>query len=504
MSSKAESTAQVSFKGETYVSTTENTATILHRNQNEVFYNPVQETNRDFSVAMIKTFQKLREADQKTPGGRNISILEALSATGLRTIRYWKEIDSVGKIVANDIDGAAVEAIRRNFEYNDLPGEVEVSHADATALMYQHRDEANKFDVVDLDPYGSAATFLDSAVQCVRNGGLLCVTCTDLSVLCGNNVEVCYSKYGALALKGKHCHEMAIRIVLAAIDSHAARYQKYVRPLVSLQIDFYLRVFVRVFHSPLEVKKSSAKKSLVFKCSGCKSLAFQPLGSVQTQNKSVKCSPPLFRFTSTCDQCGKLYHMGGPIWTDPIYDKAVLEAVKTELKTNSSKYGTHQRLYGMLLALSEEIHEPLFHNLAEMCHTLHVSTPPLATIKSILTNAGYSFSTSHTDPHAVKTNAPVSVVWDILRCWSAKHPSKTLSKTSPGYAIVSKPPTFEADFSQPFKKKEKKKEARYLPNPRAYWGPGSRATGKRLAGASENSSTTPQKKPKSVDSSSSS
>ena len=45
-------------------------------------------------------------------------------------------------------------------------------------LMYQHRDVASRFDVIDLDPYGTASPFLDSAVQAVADGGLMCVTCT--------------------------------------------------------------------------------------------------------------------------------------------------------------------------------------------------------------------------------------------------------------------------------------------------------------------------------------
>lgn len=52
--------------------------------------------------------------------------------------------------------------------------------------MYQHR-ENKSFDVIDLDPYGTAAPFIDAAVQSVSDGGLLCVTCTDLAVLAGTN-----------------------------------------------------------------------------------------------------------------------------------------------------------------------------------------------------------------------------------------------------------------------------------------------------------------------------
>lgn len=40
-----------------------------------------------------------------------------------------------------------------------------------STLMYSHREERNRVDVVDLDPYGSAAPFLDAAVQSVLDGG---------------------------------------------------------------------------------------------------------------------------------------------------------------------------------------------------------------------------------------------------------------------------------------------------------------------------------------------
>ena len=57
---------------------------------------------------------------------------------------------------------------------------------DAAALLYASRPPAGeRFDVVDLDPYGTASPFLDGAVQAVSEGGLLMVTCTDMAVLAG-------------------------------------------------------------------------------------------------------------------------------------------------------------------------------------------------------------------------------------------------------------------------------------------------------------------------------
>ena len=69
--------------------------------------------------------------------------------------------------------GARTIAMHRQFA--DLPS------LPLSALLYSHR--SSPVDVVDLDPYGTAAPFIDGAVQAIRDGGLLCVTCTDLAVL---------------------------------------------------------------------------------------------------------------------------------------------------------------------------------------------------------------------------------------------------------------------------------------------------------------------------------
>ena len=62
---------------------------------------------------------------------------------------------------------------------------VRSSHGDASMVMYSHRRWADRFHVIDLDPYGSPAPFLDAAVQSTAEGGLICITCTDMAVLCG-------------------------------------------------------------------------------------------------------------------------------------------------------------------------------------------------------------------------------------------------------------------------------------------------------------------------------
>jgi len=76
--------------------------------------------------------------------------------------------------------------------------------------MSSMRAQKRYFDVVDLDPYGTAVPFLESAIQAIADGGLLAVTCTDMAVLCARTPQVCFYKYGGAPLSKSYCHEVRI------------------------------------------------------------------------------------------------------------------------------------------------------------------------------------------------------------------------------------------------------------------------------------------------------
>jgi len=85
-----------------------------------------------------------------------ITILDALAATGLRSIRYLKEIPNIEHVTINDIDAKATHAALENVKRNDVSEDlVTISNMDASLLMYQRRDPLLHYDVIDLDPYGT-------------------------------------------------------------------------------------------------------------------------------------------------------------------------------------------------------------------------------------------------------------------------------------------------------------------------------------------------------------
>mmetsp|Transcript_20755 Transcript_20755/g.67946 ORF Transcript_20755/g.67946 Transcript_20755/m.67946 type:complete len:616 (+) Transcript_20755:82-1929(+) len=450
----------------------------------------------------------------KPAARRGLRVLDALSASGLRTIRYAKEVSGLREVVANDVDPVAHQTMASNFGRNGLlegGGEqscrVTSTVGDAAALLYASRPPAGeRFDVVDLDPYGTASPFLDGAVQAVSEGGLLMVTCTDMAVLAGAYPEACFAKYGAWPLKGKHCHEQGLRILLACIDSHAARHGRYITPLLSVHINFYVRVFVRLRSSKAAVKLSATKVSHLYQCARCDSFALQPLARVVDKGTHEKVvagvGPPVER---SCEHCGGVHHVGGPLWTAPMHDHEFVEKLLAKLQDEEgcSNLGSRKRLIGMLTSVAEELPDvPLFTSLSAMCGVMHLPCPQTVGALSALVRQGYRVSRSHTDPSAIKTDAPQRKVWDMLRCWAkrpeceaqkGKKKKEPLSPTSPAAAILAASPEEEADFrpvpevQRMLSKKDGAggKVGKFLPNPEQ-WGPGSRGTSHAAAfGAAE-------------------
>ena len=233
--------------------------------------------------------------------GSGLTILEALAASGLRSLRYWKEIPGVRTIVVNDLDPVAIELARENVIRNGLeaslvdrkmknditgdakcinqhrqrPSGIMLQVGDATHEMYLSRLPPNlptsqqnpselqqkpQFDVIDLDPYGSASPFLDAAMQSVKSGGLLAITCTDMAALGGSHPETCYGRYAAFPVqRGGYLQELALRMLLYQISVVAGRYGRSIKPLLSVGMAFYCRVFVEVYDDKAGVSCNIAR-----------------------------------------------------------------------------------------------------------------------------------------------------------------------------------------------------------------------------------------------------
>ncbi|CBZ50795.1 hypothetical protein NCLIV_038700 [Neospora caninum Liverpool] len=612
---------------------------IISSGNNDVFYNPVQVFNRDLSIMVIKAFalqqcQEIQRRGEKTAARtqkegkeapaplrfEGLNVLEPLAATGLRSLRYLKELDDVVKhVVANDLDPNALEAMKRNADLNKVTrGKLYLTCSEGAQLMYVlarpgnlplgtlkkihslpagssvpstfdmkpppcgfslpplslfltapqgagnhptdspcaaapssssccesavsaarqkdmdlpsgHPCEGAKhaprssppsesaegngdtrpsdlplfFDVVDVDPYGSVAPFLDAAIQAVRPGGLLCLTSTDMPVLCGNSPEVTFYKYGGAALKARYMHEMALRLVLYAACSCAAKYKKIIVPLLSCSVDFYVRIFVQVFDSAEGCKDVHSHSATVHQCVNCDCFRILPLGSEvpggqkesgeSLESNKIKTGDGCGRASTgssrkrkaalvpeevkgRCDECHGRMVIGGPFYTGPLYQSAFVQACLDLCETATERLPgltMVTRIRGLLTAIKEELHEvPLYYHLPTMCNRVKLEMIRPSQFKAALVRLGYKVSHFHREPQAIKTDAPPVVVFDILRTHAQKHPPKEPEK----FPLLQKEISTKAIDLTPMASmtSQSPNVPKWLPNPTPYWGPKSRA-----------------------------
>ncbi|GMH73023.1 hypothetical protein TL16_g06072 [Triparma laevis f. inornata] len=446
-----------------------------------------------------------------------LKIMDCLAASGLRSMRYYHEIQNLDLVTINDLETPAITLAENNIKQNSVdPTVVRTRVGDGTMLCYESRngvesirpDPRNnpichpsfpltgRYDVIDLDPYGSAAPFIDGAVQSVVDGGMLNVTCTDMAVLSGNHPETCFAKYRSMPIhKGRYLHELALRILLQSLESQANKYGRHIVPIASFGIDFYIRVFVRVFDSKAEVKKSSLKIGYVYQSTGCPSFHVVPSGTFTGKSYVPQViKSDLVGVDGKCAETGKPFKVGGPFWTAPIHDLEVVDKAVKRVE-NPRDYGqnhdplpTSKRLHGLLTTVSEELSDcPLYYLLPDLASTCRAQVPPRGAFLAQLEELGYRVSATHKEADAIKTDAPNDVVWDLMRNWvrlnpvAAKRERKDESKPNKGETagmlILEKEPKFFCDFKTKKNQKllNRKKATRYPQNPEANWGPKARA-----------------------------
>lgn len=431
----------------------EGKASVLVPKQETVFYNHIQQFNRDLSVMAIKAWLegynakrelkalKKRKAEEEngekaapavsTENRKFVRILEALSASGLRALRYGHEVPQVSRIVANDLLPAAVASINRSAEYNKLDDLVKGNQGDAITYMGSVTDK-DRFHVVDLDPYGTAAPFLESAIRLVLDDGLLMVTCTDAGVLAGNGYpEKCYALYGGSNFGNTTFgldanHEAGIRLLLSTIANIAARHKKFIEPVLSLSIDYYFRVFVKVSTSAAQVKHLSSTTMMVHHCIGCGYMAEQRMGRASGHKFQT---PRAVSVGPTCPCCNSPFHVAGPLWGGKLHNKEFVEQVlSVNAKADKEVYGTTDRIKGMLTLAKEELETPFYTNLGRLPSLFKASTIPITEFAQALGNLGHEVSLTHAKANSIKTTAPREDVLLVAHRWVRRSNEKRLQE----------------------------------------------------------------------------
>jgi tRNA (guanine26-N2/guanine27-N2)-dimethyltransferase len=356
-----------------------------------VFYNPVMELNRDLAVLAVQAFQRTV--------GHKLKVCEPLAGCGIRGIRLAKEVEGVGKVVVNDINGEAYRLAKFNVEKNRLGDKVVVENEDANFLLSSFGAPRKRFDYVDVDPFGSPMPYVDSALRALRRGGLLALTATDLAPLCGVHSKACVRKYGGRPLRTEYCHELAVRLLAGALARTAAKYDISIKVLFSHSSEHYIRVYAKVDYGAKKANATLKNMGHVYHCFAC-------------FHREV--SEGMFRCErKVCPECGGRMNVAGPLWVGKIVDENFVSLMEREVKT---KVFRQKKKIGRLLVLArEEANAPVtYYRVDKICDKLGLPVPSIRKMLATLEKAGYQGGLTHFKTHGIKTDASAKVVKEVI------------------------------------------------------------------------------------------
>jgi len=353
-----------------------------------VFYNPLMEMNRDIAVLALRVYQK------KT--GKKLLICTPLAGCGVRGLRFAREVNEIEAVILNDVSLEAVTLAQFNIELNELSNLVTVQNHDANIFLSKNSSHKKRYDVIDIDPYGSPTRFLDSAVRTLKNGGLLALTATDMAVLCGVKDLVCIRKYFGKSLRTEYCHELAIRLLINALVFSAGKHDLGVNVLFSHYTGHYVRVYAQLWRGGLKANTSIKKLGYILHCFNC-------------LNRKWGLNIPHLT-DGKCDVCGRKMRIAGPLWLGNLLDRAFCTEMITELNREWNMR-TRKRLPKLLHILEREADaSPTYYVIDKICKKIKANVPPKQQIIGKIVEEGYKAVSTHFNPMGIKTNATIGIV----------------------------------------------------------------------------------------------
>ncbi|MCX8173003.1 MAG: tRNA (guanine(10)-N(2))-dimethyltransferase [Thermoplasmata archaeon] len=338
-----------------------------------VFYNPNMEFARDVTVSLLSAVLDKR---------RKLKVLDGMAATGIRGIRVKNEVSKRFEVTLNDINPLAVRLIKKNLELNNLEAEVECRNLNEILA-------SSAYDYIDVDPFGSPVEYLDLAVQSIKRHGIIGVSTTDTSVLCGTVPKACVRRYLARSRNNYMCHEAGLRIFLGYVARTAAKFDRAIKPLVCFYADHYFRIFVRVENGAGRADECLANLGYL--------LVNERNGEVRTLLSPER-------------------EAIGPLWLGRLFDADIL--AKMVVREN---FNTGRRFTRILEIWREECDaEPFFYDTNELGKIFHLSPPPLEKLTSALRMLGYRTVRTHISPNGFRTNATISHIKTIYEMLNMK------------------------------------------------------------------------------------
>ncbi|KAL1132026.1 hypothetical protein AAG570_011636, partial [Ranatra chinensis] len=275
-----------------------------------------------------------------------------------------------------------------------------------------------------LDCNSDASSFLDAAFRNIARNSLLVLTTKDDPSLQASNPEVALRHYGGHIIRTCYSKELGIRLVLAAMARSAAKWNKAIIVVCCATFKSSFTIAVRVQKGPQHANSCLQNIRMLSHCLTCEERKFHPVDTGFPVGKVRNVTNIL---ATECLHGKHVVKHLGPLWAGDIFDadfientiknsitddlttesllKSIFEEARCPSKVAGESHGKRKKM---------DINTPPFYfNL----HKHHPKVPYQKNINKVieeLKKLGYRASRTHFDRLAVRTDAPLEKLYEVM------------------------------------------------------------------------------------------
>lgn len=344
------------------------------------FFNPKAKLNRDFSIIAYAAFLKNFEGPK--------IFLEGLSGIGARGLRVGKEL-KMEKIVINDLNPSALKMAQYSSNLNDLKN-IEFSEKEVCRFLNKYSKKGERGSIIDIDPFGSPASFFDCGIRATMHGGILSTAATDLQVLNGLFQSACKRKYGGIPVRAEYGNEIAIRLILGCLRGVAGRLGVKVIPLFVESEMHYYRTYVKVLNRPDQEENIG----YILHCKNC-------------GHREIS-----LEYEQECNLCNQKISIAGPLWIGKIFDREFIQNMILEIPELQVDKVCKKTL---VKCLAESEMSGTYFTLDEIASKMKSSPPKLENAILNLQKNNFLASITSFNPTGFRTNANINQIIEIFQ-----------------------------------------------------------------------------------------
>jgi tRNA (guanine26-N2/guanine27-N2)-dimethyltransferase len=360
--------------------------------KNPAFFNPNAKWNRDISMLVYSI-----QASTKY----NKTFADSICGVGPRGLRTSVEVPKIDTVYLNDLNPVAIELAKESAKLNQVQNKCFFGSNDVCKFLNFEERDFRKFDIIDLDPFGSPSPYIDCVLRSVSNHGLISITATDTAVLCGVYPRVCYRKYYGFPIRSEYSNEIGIRILVSFIALTASRFDLSVIPYLCHSNLHYMRVYLKVEFGNSLASSVIQKIGFLKHCQNCKHRGVENL---REQDLS-------------CEVCNKKCNLAGPLWIDSLHYSKFVGAMLAHLdngENNSMPINEFNRLKKMLQTCANELAIPSYFETDTIASMSKKSSISLDKVIGTLSDNGFEASKTIMNDKGFKTNATSKEIVNLL------------------------------------------------------------------------------------------